>query len=237
MAINVLRSDRGVLTEALRLYYLTLVAATGSVERGAVSSKSHWCGFAAFRLQPDMLIAIKAQYDEQRPSILAQLEDVLTETRSPSSLRDPLLVEWWRILGSCRTKAHVSLLEGHDLCFYVTREQAAQKRSKISASDFAKFPFLRTLWQDVDYLEAMRSDIHLALPRVLMNLYYALIGPQFGLRAIDKVALCYFVYMSVEELFGCNLDDRLRHNVAAALRRRNMASALSLSTGDERGSL
>jgi hypothetical protein len=228
LAIETLSSERGVLVEALRFYYLMLIHATGSVERGAVSAKSHWSGFAAFRLNPALVAAVQESYSEQRQLVQGVLREVIAFGENPGAPGDDLLNEWNTILGHYRSKARELLAGGQELCFHLTSLQAKRQREQIREETFQTYPFLGELWRDPSFLSAMRSDIHLALPRVLTNLYYAMIGPQLGLRAIDKIALCYFVFTSVEEHFHCNLTDTLSANVASARRR---SEAVKEATG------
>lgn len=225
IAMMILSSPKDKYREALRLYFGLLLCSTGSLRRGGVSAKSHWSGFAAFRLDPTTKQTIERSYEKNFSVIHACLEEAVEVDSLGSERRDEILRQWHQVLESHRTRVIELHRKGHELCFSVTAAQADLLKQRIGEEVFAQYPFLSRLWSDPRFLGAMRSDPHLAVPRALTNLYYSFISSQLGLRAIDKITLCYFVFQSIEDHYSCDLTGVLEGNIAAAIARNGAGSS------------
>jgi hypothetical protein len=224
IAMTILSSPKDKYRQALRLYFGLLLCSTGSLRRGGVSAKSHWSGFAAFRLDPSTKQNIERSYEKNSSVIHACLEEAVEVDGLGSVRRDEILRQWHQVLESHRTRVIELHDKGYELCFSVTPAQADVLKQRIGEEVFAEYPFLYRLWSDPQFFGAMRSDPHLAVPRALTNLYYSFISSQLGLRAIDKITLCYFVFRSIEEHYSCDLTKVLEGNITAAIARNGAGS-------------
>lgn len=202
----------------LRFYFLVALFPDGAIVPGSVSFKSHWEGFAATFKSRAVLERIRGGFEDQRDTIVATMENVTESYKRQDFSGDPLLADWLALLRRYGDKAGAMLRHGEQINYTMTPDEARHYHLTLQANQVEPSEFVDSLFEDPAFLQAYRSDLELAWPRVLVNFLYLLI-PAVGLTMIDRMALCYYSHKAVETHFQCNLTDILRSNIADALNR------------------
>jgi hypothetical protein len=206
--------DAGGKTEAmLRLFFLlALTIGDGDARPGSVSFKSHWEGFASWS-EPALVDRVRAGYDRMRARITAVFEEVLHFWNHPDSDQSGLLGEWQRIIAAYEARSRRLIEDGIHLTSQPTDPEAARAmRNRVFERMRRDSAFVRRLWADERFMASLQYEPNFLVPRVLTNLLYLLVAA-VGLHAIDKMTLCYYAHRTVEENFGCDLDDVLDRTI------------------------
>jgi len=213
LAVRIIGGARPRREEMLRLFFFHALEATGSLEDGCVSFKSHWEGLSA-AAPPPVAERIRASYQANRETVGALLTGVLRAWEDGRGAKDPVLVEWRSLVGRYHRRTLALLAAGKQVTPQpATLEEARALREQASAAVREQSTFVRTLWADERFLASIQFEPAFLGPRVLVNLLYVLVH-SVGLVPVDKMMLCHHAHAAVEDHTGRSLDALLARNVS-----------------------
>jgi Lantibiotic biosynthesis dehydratase C-term len=215
LAARVLASQRPKNEHLLRLFFLqALDVCRGDLPGGCVSCKSHWEGFAASFPSPQVVERIRANQHRNRDAILTTMHEVTERYEQGTLDQDPVLAGWSELLERYRTRTRADLAAGKQITDQPeTPEEARQVREKMFAHFHTDNAFARTFWADDRFIASFGAESRWMVPRVLTNLLYQFVAT-VGIGPIDRMALCYFAFRTVEEHYACDLGEILEANIA-----------------------
>jgi hypothetical protein len=214
----ILLSDCDKMDEMLRLFFLHAILVSGNLPRGCVAYKSHWEGFGATFTNRGVVDRIRRRYHEQRERIQSLMLQIESSHGSGDFAGDPVLAGWNSIFVSLRPEVWDAVISGKKLTGQLENaEQVHQAWDYVTGKLVEDSPFLRMLFSDDRFLPLYRSEPRMVMPRVMTNLFYALVSC-VGLNMIDRYALCFYSHRAAEEYFHCDLTNILEQTIANAIR-------------------
>lgn len=217
LAVAILTANQPKHDQMLRLYFLEALFVSGDLPRGSVSFKSHWEGFATSLATGELSTRVRRNYEEQRETIKKIMLDVKTHYDNHTLDSDPVLKYWYAILQNTGKSAETTLKAGKHLTFQMTStDEVRLAWQSLTMQKADENPFLRTLYDDERFMACIQYEPRMLVPRVLTNLLYSLVAV-VGLKAIDKMALCYYAHKAVEDHFGCDLIQILQETIKSVV--------------------
>ncbi|HYW10259.1 MAG TPA: lantibiotic dehydratase C-terminal domain-containing protein [Longimicrobium sp.] len=219
LAAAILRGDRPVREQMLRLYFLhALALGGGELPRGSVSFKSHWEGFASTLPSEAVITRIQEVYRAHREGIVALMLEVADRWNGGGVDDDAVLGGWKALIDAYGRRAREALRAGtHITAQPASVGEAARLRDRMFGNVRRESEFVRTLWTDHRFIASLQYEPGFLVPRVLTNLLYLLLAA-VGLAPLDKMALCHHAHRAPEEHFGRDLNEILRENVDTVVR-------------------
>lgn len=219
LVVKLMTSSRSRHEEVLRLYFgLALYVGRGSYPAGSISFKSHWEGFSVTIQAEEAISRIQKSYQDRSGQVVAIMSRVKEQYLQDRFAQDSVLWGWFDLLRKY-SQATRKMFEAGRLFSQNpgTVAEAGVIRDRFLKRIQRESSFVRKLWADHRFLFLMQYDLAFQVSRTLVNLLYSLAAAA-GLTPIDKMALCYFAYRTVEESHGCNLDNLLECNIGKVLR-------------------
>lgn len=220
LALELLRDGAARHERVFTLYLvLALFNGFGSYVVGSVSYKSHWEGFFATFSNETVLQRVQADYLRRRERLIEVAKDTVSgwNDNFPS---DGLLARWQQLLTRMSTRATALLESGEILVDHPRGLGGVLEARKHFLENVVRrdSEFVATLWADPEFMVAVEHDVWFQRPRALVNMLYDLVAA-VGLTPLDKMVLCHHAFRTVEELCGCDLNDRLKRNMRAVIGR------------------
>lgn len=215
LVLRILHDDTPRRETLFRIFLLTCLQMNGAYPRGAVAFKSHWQGVAYSDQGASLAGVIRQTYQAQRiglhdhlPAVRRAFDEGLSDA--------PLLAEWARITDACVAQARTLKQTGRPVLSSGSPTDGwFQTREAVMTADTPS-PFLQELFENPALIERMLADPHAQDCRLRVNLLYLFVA-HLGLRPVDRFAMGYFTFRSVEDVYGVDLLDVFREQKARLL--------------------
>jgi len=183
----------------------------GSLEAGCITFRAHWDNYENW-FKPSVLPErIKQHYESNKTEFHKIVKEIMEQGKTGELLYNPIYAEWigiiqrYRVLIVAKQDEGVVFMPGAttpqgviDTNNYLN-QQDTQSRSE---------QFLRRLYSEPDYLGSLGVSRDLQETRIMVNLVYHVIS-NLGISAYQRMAYCYFLHRSVEEVLNIDILDKL----------------------------
>jgi hypothetical protein len=191
----------------------------GSLEAGCITFRAHWDNYENW-FKPSVLPErIKQHYESNKPAFHKIVKEIMEQGKTGEVLHNPVYAEWVEIIQKYRVLIVAKQNEGVvfmpasttpqgviDTSNYLN-EQDTQSRSE---------EFLRRLYSEPNYLGSLSVSKDLQETRIMVNLVYHVIS-NLGVSAYQRMAYCYFLHRSVEEVLNIDILDKLDEQMKSYL--------------------
>lgn len=208
---RILHSPSPKIESALRIFFAQAdLAGQGYMCSGAVAFRAHWEGFAGLMQNRKLIDRIRRNYVDQKQTIGRLLAETIAFRSGSAAEADGIVSGWSTLIRSHEEYVAAALNERDNLGFTpVNADRLEEDLNGLKGRLMEPSIFLDALLGNGQLFTAFSRQPALLRVRILTNFLYCLVA-NLGLTLLERMSLCYFSYVAIEEHFQCDLTEGLK---------------------------